>query len=99
MAAERAHADWEYFTIAPYIQPHFVPDGSGVYELIATVSFRTAVPYQTLDHVPSSLTQGTYRRCLTRAWRGSTRMRLVIYSCPTQHWKGIGSTTGGLMTR
>ena len=40
LVAERAHADWEYFTIAPYIQPHFIYDGNGAYELIVTVSFK-----------------------------------------------------------
>ena len=62
LAIERAHADWEYFTLAPYIQPHFVFDGSGAYELIVAVSFRCAVHYQTLDYALFSLTQGTYRQ-------------------------------------
>ena len=47
-ATERANADWEYFTIAPYMKPHFVSDGSGAYELIATVSFGTTVRHRTL---------------------------------------------------
>ena len=49
LAIERAHADWEYFTLAPYIQPYFVSDGSGAYELIVAVSSRYAVHHQTLD--------------------------------------------------
>ena len=43
LATERAHADWEYFTLAPYIQHHLVSDGNGAYELIVTVSFRTVI--------------------------------------------------------
>jgi len=85
MAAERAHADWEYFTLAPYIQPHLVSDGSGVYELIVTVCFRTAICHQTSDHVLLSLIQGTYRQCLIHARRVNTRTHLVTYLYHTRH--------------
>ena len=84
LMAERAYADWEYFTFAHYIQPHFIPDGCGAYELIVTVSSRIIIHYWTLDSVLLSPTQGTYRRCSIHAWRELTHTRLMICSYHTR---------------
>jgi len=99
LVAERAHADWEYFTLAPYIKPHLVSDGNGAYELIVTVSSRIVICHWMPDHVLLSLTRGTYRHCLIHARQVNTRTQLMTCLYRTRHWKDIGSFMAGRMTK
>ena len=99
LVAERAHADWEYFTFAPYIKPHLVSDGNGAYELIVTVSFKTVICHWTPDHVFLSLTQGTYRHFSIHVRQVNTHTRLMTCSYHTRHWKDTGSFMVGRMTK
>jgi hypothetical protein len=88
------HADWEYFTLAPYIKPHLISDGSGAYELIVTVSFITVVRHRTPDHVLLSLTRGilpaVLNTCAAGEYSYASHDLLVPHPTLEGYWKFYG---------